>query len=503
MMDSVFAPARPPPGVVPKKAQIALDSAQNQVIQWAGQFGFYNGTFAQGYTFMGYPYLAELAQVPEYRVITETLAEEMTRKWIRFQAVGDDDLDEQRADRIHELEDRMDELVVRDVFRRTDELDGFFGRGHIYIDLGNTEEREELRTSIGNGRDAVSRRKIGRRNKIYALRPVEPVWTYPTTYNSDDPLRPDWYAPTHWFVMGKEVHVSRLLPFVSRPVPDLLKPAYSFGGLSMSQMAKPYVDNWLQTRQSVNEGVHTYSTMVLGTNLAESMQQGGEQLFMRAELFNATRDNRGLMMTDKESETLENVAVPLGSLDLLQAQAQEHMCAVSKTPTVKLLGLQPAGLNASSEDMMRVFEDMIAARQERFYRPHLTKIVHLVMLELWGEVDESITFQFVPLRSLDERGQAEVQKIKAETDVVLVDGNILHTEESRQRIADDPNSPYPGLDADDVPIEPEDEISGGEEGGGLTKTKINVAGGDEAALAANGGVPLGARRRRQNAAPTH
>jgi hypothetical protein len=96
-----------------------------------------------------------------------------------------------------------------------------------------------------------------------------------------------------------------------------------------------------------------------------------------------------------------------------------------------------------------------------------------------------------------------VQKIKAETDVVLVDGNILHTEESRQRIADDPNSPYPGLDADDVPIEPEDEGLGGEEGGGLTKTKINVAGGDSLATAPNGGVPIGARRRRQNATSTH
>ncbi|WP_198327721.1 hypothetical protein [Mesorhizobium sp. WSM1497] len=32
-----------------------------------------------------------------------------------------------------------------------------------------------------------------------------------------------------------------------------MKPTYSFGGLSLSQMVKPYVDNWLETRQSVND----------------------------------------------------------------------------------------------------------------------------------------------------------------------------------------------------------------------------------------------------------
>jgi hypothetical protein len=53
--------------------------------------------------------------------------------------------------------------------------------------------------------------------------------------------------------MGTEVHASRMPAFVGHPVPDMLKPAYSFGGLSLSQMAKPYVDIWLQTRESVGD----------------------------------------------------------------------------------------------------------------------------------------------------------------------------------------------------------------------------------------------------------
>ncbi|MGF6605041.1 hypothetical protein P3T23_009802, partial [Paraburkholderia sp. GAS448] len=48
----------------------------------------------------------------------------------------------------------------------------------------------------------------------------------------------------------------------------MLKPAYAFGCLSLSQIAKPYVDNWLRTRQSVSDLLHSFSTMVLKTNLA-------------------------------------------------------------------------------------------------------------------------------------------------------------------------------------------------------------------------------------------
>ena len=73
-------------------------------------------------------------------------------------------------------------------------------------------------------------------------------------------LKPDGMIHSTWYVIaGKELHVSRFLTFVGREVPDMLKPAYSFGGLSIYQMLKPYVDNWLRTRQSVSDLVQKYS----------------------------------------------------------------------------------------------------------------------------------------------------------------------------------------------------------------------------------------------------
>ncbi|WP_255724378.1 MULTISPECIES: anti-CBASS protein Acb1 family protein [unclassified Caballeronia] len=115
--------------------------------------------------------------------------------------------------------------------------------------------------------------------------------------------------------------------------------------MSLSQIAKPYVDNWLRTRQSVSDLLHSFSIMVLKTNLAAVLNaEGAEQMLRRAVLLNQARDNRHLMMIDRDTEDFANLSAPLGSLDRLQAQSQEHMAAVTGIPLIVLLGITPSGL---------------------------------------------------------------------------------------------------------------------------------------------------------------
>jgi uncharacterized protein len=451
-----FKIAVPPPGVLPEGVpapSMAQDSAMGGALSWAGSFA--NQVFAEGMEFLGYPYLAELAQRPEYRVINETIATEMTRKWIKLQAVGEED----KTEKIKAIEDEFTRLGVKDAFRKGLEIDGSFGRSHLYLDLGTTDDRDELRLPIGNGQNAMSKAKVGV-GSLKRIRVIEPVWTYPSSYNATDPLKPDWYKPSSWFVQGKEVHSTRLLTFIGREVPDLLKPAYSFGGLSMTQMVKPYVDNWLRVRQSVSDLISTFSTSGIKTDLAQMLSAGGEQLFKRLVLFNSNRDNQGLMVLDKDTEEYFNVSTPLGTLDQLQAQAQEHMASVSRIPLVKLLGISPAGLNASSEGEIETFDDTINAGQEAQIRPNLTRLLHFVQLSLWGQIDPAITFAFVPLSDLTPKEKAEVQKIEAETDEIRINSSVLDPAEVRKRVANEPDSPYPGIDPEKVPNLLEEEEEG-------------------------------------------
>lgn len=247
---AMFKPADHPPGVVPErfKSHYAMDEFSTNAGEWAAQ-QYYNYAAVDGAAFLGYPMLAILAQRSEYRMIVETIAEDATRNWIKLTSVGGD---KGKSDKIKIINDEMDRLDMKGHFRKMSEHDGYFGRSHLYLDTGNTDDRQELKTPIGNGRNKITQLKVNMERPLLRLASVEPVWCYPSSYNSNDPLKPEWYNPSQWFVQGKEVHVSRLLWFVAREVPDLLKPAYSFGGLSMTQMAMPYVQNWIETRQAVN-----------------------------------------------------------------------------------------------------------------------------------------------------------------------------------------------------------------------------------------------------------
>jgi phage-related protein (TIGR01555 family) len=433
---------------IPADRRMAADESISQVTGWAGGGWAALGANVafEGIAFLGYQYLAELSQRPEYRVIVETIATEMTRKWIRLQGKGEKD----KTKKIDQLNEELERLKVREMFCKACEVDGYFGRAHLYLDTGNTDDRAELQMPLGNGLNTITERKF-QKGDLKRLAVVEPMWTYPTSYNSNNPLRPDWYNPQQWFVMDREVHVSRLLKFVGHPVPDALKPAYSFGGLSMTQMAKPYVENFLNIRQSVADIVQAFSVFVLGTNLGETLTPGGDELFRRADLFNLVRDNRGLMMIDAESEEFQNVSAPLSSLDQLQAQAQEQIASVSRIPLVKLLGTSPHGLNATAEPELRAFYDHIGSYQRQFFAPNLDIVLRFAQLNIWGKVDPDITYEFEPLWSLDEKSAAEVRKVNAETAQISIDSGVLSPEEERTRIANDPDTLYPGLDPGDVP----------------------------------------------------
>ena len=449
MLNPFVLPAYPK-GVLPGgREKMAMDAGVQTVLDFGA---LAHSTFAEGIGFMGYGYLAQLSQRPEYRRPVEVIAEEMTREWITLRAAGDGD----KTDKIAALEDALKQHRVRELFRDAAEMDGFFGRAQIFIDLGDPRPSPELSTPL-----AMSKVKIGK-GTLKGFRLVDPMWTAPSRYNSSDPLAADFFVPQSWYVMGSEIHASRLLTMIARPMPLMLRPAYNFGGLSLTQMGKPYVDNFLRTRQAVADLVVSFTVFNLGTNLTSTLAGGtGEAEDTRIRTFTTMRDNRGLLVTDKDTETLTNISAPLSTLDALQAQAQEHQAAVFGIPLIKLLGISPAGLNASSEGELRCFYDTISARQERLYTEPLTTVIQAIQLDLFGEIDPDITFDFVPLWQLDETAQAALRKTEADTDAVLSELGAIGPEDVRKRIAADPDSPYHGLELNDLPERPDETDGGG------------------------------------------
>jgi phage-related protein (TIGR01555 family) len=429
-----------PPGVVPKGGKYALDSCA-PLMNWLNQ-----GSGFCGLGFPGYTYLSELAQRSEYRAATETTSNEMTREWLQFTGCT---TEEQK-----ELTEAFTEFKVREAFRDCSRMDGFFGRGMLYIGIKGQETDGRRMLPLLYTPETI------KKGSLQVLKPVEPIWTTPYSYNAIDPTLPDFYKPAMWYMLSKRVHASRLLSFIGRPLPDMLKPAYNFSGMSLSQLMEPYVVRWLKTVDSVNRLIANYSTSGIKTNMQATLEgsQDSGSITKRAQLFNMLRDNRGLLLLDKDSEDFFQFNTPLSALPDLQAQAQEHMAAPSHIPLVKLTGITPSGLNASSEGELKVWYDHIAAEQVNIFNPQMDIILKIMQCHLWGKINPNIGYQWVELDSPTDKELSEMRKADADADSAYLDKGIVGKKEVRQRLRKSATSGYSFLTSDEPPDDAEEIV---------------------------------------------
>ncbi len=409
----------------------------------------YNGiagsslSFVNSTGFPGFPTLALLGQLPEYRSMYERLADEVVRAF--GEAIGGSN-----SDRTREINEEIEKLDIRAAVRELVIQDQQFGRSHAYFKLTNAASPAMKALPL------VPRPYTVPLGSFKGLRVVEAYWTTPNFYNSNDPTADDFYKPSTWWMLGTEVHASRLHTIISRPVRDMLKPAYSFAGVSMTQMAMPYVDNWLRTRQSVSDTVKQFSVVGISMDLMQALQPGANvDLALRAELINRYRDNRNILFLDKSTEEFFSDAVPLSGLDALQAQAQEQMSAVSHIPLVVLLGITPTGLNASSDGEIRVWYDYVRGYQKAALHTLMGEVLTLIQLSKWGEVDDSIRWDWLPLHELTALELADKRYRDAQARALYIQEQVVSPAQVAEILNNDPESEFAGaLENDTGVIEP-------------------------------------------------
>jgi hypothetical protein len=73
---------------------------------------------------------------------------------------------------------------------------------------------------------------------------------------------------------------------------------------------------------------------------------------------------------------------------------------------------------------------------------------HLVQLNKFGVIDESIVHDYVPLKELDGEAEARVRKSDGETDTAYITAGVVSPDEVRDKIQHDPDSGYTNLSGD-------------------------------------------------------
>lgn len=391
--------------------------------------------------FIGYAMCADLMQDGLMQAGVETVADEMTRKFIEISAP--DEMVKKR------LEAELQRLDVRGVFNRAAAWCGYFGGCLVYMDTGDAPE--DLAKPIALTPEFIAQ------GSLRGLRLIEPVVATPGWYNSSDPLAADYFEPRAWYVQSTLVDASRLLVFRQNTPPLLLKAAYNFFGVPAVQIALDYVAHFTQTRESAAKLLKKFSTTVFKTDISRLLY-GGDAAQAKARIgqFAAQRDNDGVAVLDYESEAMEQLNTPLSGVDVIVRQALELLAVVWRIPAVKLFGISPAGLNATGESDMQNFYDFIASRQGKVFAAPLERLLKVVQLSVAGAVDPAVTYAFVPLWEMTAREKADRDKVLADTDAVYLDRGVLSEEEARNALAAQPGGRYAGIDPTELPPMPEE-----------------------------------------------
>ena len=419
----------------PKEEREAMDMAfdsaggystiYESLQQHAGDMGQYPIT-----SFIGYGALQQIAQNGMIRACVQTVADDITREWIKLE--GGDDTD---PEAVQAISDALDQKYhLKEIFHTAAATVGYMGGAFIFIDTGAEGEDLSLPLRISSLSAEMSQ------NMDLSFTVIDPVNVTPGDYNATNPLKPDYMKPKWWWVLGQKVHTSRMIPVFDNPPPLLLRPSYNFLGIPQSQILWDYVLHWNECRIYTANLLKKVSLLVFKTDVTGALSTAGgvQAIDTKMQMLGRYRDNDSVAVCDKTDEDISNVQTSIAGCTDIVRQSLEMIAAINRTPAVKLLGISPSGFNATGESDLRNYNDHIRTKQE-LYRSALTTCIHAVEIAETGKIDPSITFDFATIGTHNASAKAMNAQTRINTLGAALDRQVISPEEMRAAVKADPD----------------------------------------------------------------
>lgn len=398
--------------------------------------------------------------------IIDVFTEDMTRKWFRI--VGDTDNNFDKELLKFDGKERLIECV------RWALLHGGC-LGILGIDDG------------GDYEDEVREDNIKQITHIHVYDRWRSMWTTADLYT--DPMHPKYGMPQYYNIfpitptgiMGLpklsgspktatlgafRVHESRVLRFDGKPTP-----------LKSRIRNRYWNDSYLlagfERIRGLGEGYagieHIISEFIIGKLTIDGLQgmiaAGKEDLVhKRLSLLEMSKKNMGILLMDKEEE-YERISSTVTGVDDLMNKLIEGASMAYGIPVTRLAGRSPAGMNATGESDESIYHDKIGGMQfSTMYTPivKLARYLSLAEMSKFKVPPDECVIQFVPLKSLTEKEQADLRKAVAESDNIYINNGVLRPEEvTKSRFGGEEYSMETvlGDDRDENGAAPEPEIT--------------------------------------------
>lgn len=276
-----------------------------------------------------------------------------------------------------------------------------------------------------------------------AFHVFEPRMLIPVDW-TDDPMEENFGQVSVWRVspigprvatafVGTYIHYTRLIIFPGirvglAPLPDV---QYGWGDSVLTPMRdvlRDYNLSWaaaVALLQDMAQGV--FKMRGLARLVAEDKDDEIERRIMILDIMRSVIRS---MVIDAEDD-FTRTATPMTGMPDVLVQFCTRLAAAADMPATKLMGQSPAGMNATGESDISIYDDSVDAWGSH-HTPQLERGVELVLLAkdgpTGGRIPDTWSIERRPLRQPTEKEKAELRKLVADTDDINI-RNQIYTED--------------------------------------------------------------------------
>lgn len=284
--------------------------------------------------------------------------------------------------------------------------------------------------------------------KYAGISQIDPYWISPWLEAEalNDPTSINFYDPEFWQVEGKKIHKSHMVVLTGEEVADILKPSYRYGGVSMAQKVYERV---YAAERTANEAPQLTMTKRLNVRKVdlEKAQANKARFINNLKAANEYRDNYGQMVIGT-SEELHQLETSLSDLDSVITSQYEIVCSIFDIPASKLLGTGHNGFSTGETDedyYIASLETLQGTDLEYIANAHYQRLIPSLFNEMF---DVEVVWK--PLKVMSDKELAEVNNINSQTAVNEANIGAIDAVDERNRLIEDKNSGYSGMEALDV-----------------------------------------------------
>jgi len=391
------------------------------------------------------------------RKVIDLPAFDTTRAWRQWSANEEQIEKLEECERKHGLQRKLMSALIKA---------RLYGGSAMILGLDGCGDFNEELDIDDVGQDALKFVHVvsgGRRQMITAgakvLDITSPYFGEPSYYmrsNIPTPPPPGNVDPPEQFTMSTQgatlfIHPSRVVRLVGYEYPDI--------ELSLD----PWGDSVLQPVFDAARAAGAVSSSVAamvqeckidiikmkGLSELMSTRAGAQKVLDRYSNSNMAKSVVNTLLLDVEEE-YERHEMHFASLDKVMTLFLLVCAAAADIPATRLLGREPAGMNATGEGDLRNYYDRLSADQEVRLTPALNRLDEVLIRSTFGERDPDIHYTWRPLWQMSDEEKSQIELRKAQAFLIDVNTGVVDPmalKRGRENNLIESGFLYPGIDA--------------------------------------------------------